>query len=308
MKDSILVIGSEGLVGSRFIELSEHKNKLHTPRFIEFDMTNATEVEAVFKSYDFSAIVNFAAYTDVDGAEKQRGDKNAASWVINVEGIANIAQAVAVNGKKVHLIHISTDMVFPGDSKDKGPYDEKHEPGKDLNRLTWYGYTKAEGERTIRNILGEEASILRIIYPVRSVFNLKTDYLRKPLSLFDQDKLYPLFSDQQVSITFIDEAVQAIDKIISDRKYGNFHASSSNTSTPFELVSYLLEKVRGVKNTVKSQKLEKFIKSANAQAYRYPKYGGLKVEETEKALGMKFRNWKEIIDVLAKQGIGQTTS
>lgn len=304
----MLVIGSEGLVGSRFVEISEHKNKLHSPSLIEFDMTNATEVEAVFKSYNFSAIVNFAAYTDVDAAEKQRGDKNGPAWVINVEGIANIAQAVAVNGKKVHLIHVSTDMVFPGDTKEKGPYAETHEPGKDLNRLTWYGYTKAEGERTVRNILGADATILRIIYPVRTNYIEKSDFLRKSLDMYDKGKLQPIFSDQQVSISFVDEVVMALDKIISGREFGIFHAGTSDVSTPFDLVSYLVERTRGVKNAVTPEKLDEYIKSVNASPVRYPKYGGLKVEETEKTLGIKFSSCKEVIDKLIKQGLGTVTS
>jgi hypothetical protein len=71
------------------------------------------------------------------------------------------------------------------------------------------------------------------------------------------------------------------------------------------LVNYLIEKTRGVKNAVKPSKLDEFLKSGNAPNYRYPKYGGLKVSETEKALGMKFSSCREIIDKLFSQGIGR---
>lgn len=303
MDTKILVVGSEGLVGSRFVELSEHKNKFHVPRRVEFDMTDATEVNAIFKSYNFTTVVNFAAFTEVDEAELERENKNGPCWVTNVEGLANIAQAIANNGNKTHLIHISTDMVFPGDNKDKGPYEESHIPEKDLDRLTWYGYTKAEGERTLSNILGEEAAILRLAYPVAAKFEAKLDFFGKPLSLFDKGKRFTAFSDQQVSISFLDEVVAALDKIITGRRLGTFHASSRDTSTPFELVGYLLEKVRDVKGKVKPQKLDDFINSVKAPIYRYPKYGGLKVEETEKTLGLKFRTCKEIIDELVAGGL-----
>ena len=268
-------------------------------------MLDISQLRAVFKSYPLEAVVNFAAFTDVNAAEEQRGKKDGFCWQLNVEGVRNIAEAIKSTKKKVHFVHISTDMVFSGDKKDKGPYEEKHTPEKDPDRVTWYGYTKGQGERVIREELGEEGTILRIIYPVRSKFEEKLDYLRKPLSLYDERKLYPMFKDQQVSVAFIDEVSMSLDKIIKDRKFGTFHASSRDTTTPFELVSYMLEKVRDVKDVVKPSKLDDFVKSVGAPDYRYPKFGGLKVAETEKILGIKFSSWKEIVDKLAEQGLGK---
>jgi hypothetical protein len=54
-------------------------------------------------------------------------------------------------------------------------------------------------------------SILRIIYPVRTKFEIKLDFLRKPLALFDEGKLYPLFADQKISVSFIDEIVEILE-------------------------------------------------------------------------------------------------
>jgi dTDP-4-dehydrorhamnose reductase len=301
----VLVTGSEGLVGSRFIEASSHRSNLHSPKLVEFDMTNKPQVSAIFKSFDFATVVNFAAYTDVSGAEGQRGDRNGSCWKVNVEGVRNLAEAVASYRNQIRFIHISTDMVFSGDKEDKGPYKEKHKPEEVLDKVTWYGYTKGQGESIVEDILGEQATILRIIYPVRAAYNGKLDYLRKPLSLYDQGKLYPMFSDQQVSISFIDEVISALDKIIDSKLTGVFHASSRDVTTPYELVSYMLEKTRKVKNVVKTVKLESFVERTKSPVYRYPKYGGLKVKETEKALGLRFSTWKEIIDKLVEQGLGK---
>lgn len=305
MKPSILVIGSEGLVGSRFVEISAHRSDFHAPKLVEFDFTNKSEVKAVLASYNFRAVINFAAFTDVNAAENERGNREGNCWQINVEGPRNLSEAIKSLDKKTLLIHISTDMVFSGDKKDKGPYEEKHEPEKNLERVTWYGYTKGEGEKVIREILGADAAIVRIIYPVRAKFDAKPDYLRKPLSLYDQGKLYPMFSDQQISIAFIDEIGLALDKIVKDRVSGTFHVSSRDTTYPYELVSYMLEKTRGIKNAVVGSKLDGFLKNTKSASYRYPKYGGLKVEETEKSLGLKFSTWKEIVDKLVAQGLGK---
>jgi len=305
MKGLILVTGSEGLVGSRFVEISERKNFLHLPKQIEFDITDKSEVKAIISSFNFSAIVNFAAYTDVGKAEEERGNENGLCWQVNVEGVRNLAEAVAPHKAKIHLIHISTDMVFPGSKMDPGPYLENHPLNHDLSQLTWYGYTKAEGEKAVRDVLGEYATILRLIYPVRASFEGKLDYLRKPLSLYDEGKLYPLFPDQQVSITYIDEACKVLDKIIIDNHRGTFHASSRDTANPHQLVTYMLEKTRDLKDSIAATTLDDFLQKSGAFAYRYPKYGGLNTDITAHKLGIKFSSWREIVDKLVAQGLGE---
>jgi len=305
MNNLILVTGSEGLVGSRFVEITKFKDRLHTPKIIELDILNKSELAAVLRSFDVSTIINFAAFTDVNNAEEQRGDKNGTCWKVNVEGVRNISEVGALYKNKIHLIHISTDMVFAGDKRDRGPYSENHMPEEDLDRVTWYGYTKGRGEHVVKDILGDRATILRIIYPIRSHFDGKLDYLRKPLKLFDEGRLYPMFSDQQVSVSFIDEVVTAIDLIVEKKICGVFHASSRDTSTPKDLLDYLLERVRGEKNAVKPIKVNEFLKNVNLPEYRYPRYGGLKVEATEKALGIRFSSCKEVIEKLIAQGIGK---
>lgn len=304
MSDHVLVIGSEGLIGSRFVELYPQKDSLHTPRYIDFDIANPSHIKALMKSFNFSAIVNFAAFTDVDAAEAQRGNKKEDCWMVNVVGIKNLVSAI--DPKKTFYIHISTDCVFSGSSSDPGPYPESYPPETNSLKLTWYGFTKKEGEGEVKKALGDSAAIVRINYPVRSKFDQKLDYLRKPLALFDEGKLYPLFTDQQISISFIDEVCQAIEKIIDKKTFGIFHVSSRDTSTPFELFSYMLFKIRGVKNDIEGITLDEFIEKTGASSARYPKYGGLKVEETEKKLGIKFLTWREIVDRLVEQGLGNT--
>jgi dTDP-4-dehydrorhamnose reductase len=295
----VLVTGASGLVGSRFIELYKDKYQFITPEFPSFDMTKKEQASQLLDKEKPDVLVNFAAYTNVGEAENQRGNKNGDCWKINVEGVRNLLEAT---GPKTHFIHISTDMVFPGSKVDPGPYSEDHVPESDSRKVTWYGFTKAEGEKEVVKKLGPKTTILRLIYPVRAKYDLKPDYLRKPLSLFDEGKLYPMFTDQQVSVAFIDEIAQAIDKIIEKNAYGIFHASSSNTGTPFELASYLIEKVRGKNDAVVPTILTEFLKKVD-NPVRYPMFGGLKVEKTEKRLGIKFRTWCEVIDELIRQGL-----
>ncbi|KKR30458.1 hypothetical protein A2715_04490 [Candidatus Woesebacteria bacterium RIFCSPHIGHO2_01_FULL_39_32] len=304
MKGLILVTGSEGLVGSRFVELSELKDSLHLPKEVELDITDKSELKAVFRSFDFRAVVHFAAFTDVAKAEEERGDKYGDCWQVNVEGTRNLVEAVKPHKARIHFIQISTDMVFSGSTWDPGAYKEDHSPEKDSNKVSWYGFTKAEAERIVQSTLGASATVLRIIYPVRAKFDKKLDYIRKPLQLYDEGKLYPMFTDQQISISFVDEVSLALDKIIIEGYRGIFHAASRDTTTPHKLLSFCLEKTRGIKNAVKPTTLKEFLQKTEASAQRYPKFGGLRVEETEQKLGMRFSTWKQIVEKLVNQGLG----
>lgn len=289
MKKRILVMGATGLVGSRFVELHKNKGELLTPDANQMDIASLESVEKYFTHNNPEVVINFAAYTNVSEAENQRSDKTGRCSRINVQGVENLLRLLPPN---CHFIQISTDMVFPGSKEHPGSYDETSKPETNADKVTWYGFTKAEGERVVQQS-GKQATILRIIYPFRSHYSLKLDYVRKPLSLFDEGKLYPMFTDQQISVTYIDDACQALEKIIDLKKIGIFHAGSSDTTTPFELVSYLLEKTRGVKGVVKPSLLPNSI--------RYPKYGGLKIERTGKELGIKFKTWREMVDEFIKQ-------
>lgn len=273
----ILVTGASGLVGSRFVELYPNFNDLLTPDLDEFDLSHPGEY--LVKTSP-EVVLNFAAYTNVSEAEKQRGDKNGPCWQINVEGTRNLISALPVNTR---LIHISTDMVFSGSVADPGPYAQNHEPSSDDHELTWYGYSKAEAEK----IVGNRGTIVRLIYPVRAKYAAKLDYLRKPLDLYDHGKLYPLFTDQQISLTFIDEACLALQKIITQNLSGIFHMSCPDTTTPYEIITYLFLKmgkdISGVQKSLVDPK-------------RYPKYGGLKPS-------FDFSPWRQIVDKLIEQGI-----
>lgn len=292
MKTKILATGSSGLVGSRFFEIFKDKYEIVPASFPEFDMTVPSQVAKKLDETKPDFVVNFAAFTDVGLAEDQRNDKDGDCWKINVEGTKNIVKALPNNSK---LIHISTDMVFPGSKEFPGPYAEDQIPEKDPGKLTWYGFTKGEAERIVQDSLGDECTILRLIYPFSAHFDKKLDYVRKPLSLFDQGKLYPMFTDQQVSVVYVDDVARVLEEIIEKEAKGVFHASSEDTTTPYELTNYVIEKVRGIKNAVKPSSLDDFLKNVG-NPVRYPKYGGLKVEKTEKELGIKLGTWKDMVD------------
>lgn len=292
-KTKVLVTGANGLVGSRFVEMSR-SFELFTPDSKELDITNADLVKSYIEKTNPDWIVNFAAFTDVNASETQVGDLSGSAWKINVDGVQNL-----LNGfKSKNFIQISTDMVFPGDLTFPGPYSESDTPPDKSDKLTWYGWTKNRAEKIVTDRGG---SILRIIYPVRSSFSGKLDYIRGALQKFVDGKMYPLFFDQQICISFIDEVVEALQKIIETDANGVFH-SSSDTTSPHELISYIIKELGEDPDLVKSASIHDFL-ATQKNPNRYPVWGGLKTKQTEESLDIHCSTWQTIIEFLIGQGL-----
>jgi len=288
----ILVTGASGLVGSRFVELS-HQFQTFTPDLPDFDLTDIDKVYKTINEIKPDWIINFAAFTDVNAAESQPHDETSLAWKVNVTGVENLANAFLSD----NIIQISTDFVFSGDLSRPGPYAENDQPQKDKTKLTWYGYTKNQGERVIFNHGG---SILRIICPVRANFPPKADYIRGFLKKYKEGNLPPLFTDQQISISFIDEVSNTLTRIINQDARGIFHASS-DTTTPYELMSFVFDQL-GERPDLAKASIVDFLKT-QVNPHRYHQYGGLKTTFTEREIGTHFSSWQTVVEILIAQGL-----
>ncbi len=101
----------------------------------QLDIADRAAVEAAIREHAPDAIVNCAAWTDVDGCE---GDPERAR-LINATGAGNIARAAG----DALVVQISTDYVFDG--RGSRPYVES-DP---VNPVSHYGRSKLDGERAV---------------------------------------------------------------------------------------------------------------------------------------------------------------
>jgi len=295
-KMSIAVVGSSSMVGSRFCGLVPQqfnliKADLHSDAPI--DMTDKESISIFFKKHDFQWLILFSAYTDVDEAEKQQNNKKGLCWKINVDGVRNVANACKKFKRK--LIFISTDFVFDGIN---GPYDETDPIGGDLDKISWYGLSKIEGEKIVQRVL-TDCIILRISYPYRAKFPQKDDFAKIILRRYRNNTLFPVFSDQFLTPTFIDDLGPATGLIISRNQRGIFHIASPQITTPYEFAKHLILTFGGDPSKVKKGS----ILQAKLKAPRSV-IGGLKVERI-KNLGFVPTDWKEGIQIIHSQSKGK---
>ena len=135
---NILVTGANGQLGSEMQRLGavSPNNYIFTDA-AELDVTDAGAVRRAAEQTRAEAIVNCAAYTDVERAE----ENEAAADRLNRLAPANLAAAAAATGAT--LIHISTDYVFDG--RAHTPYTEQAPTAP----LGVYGRTKLAGEQAV---------------------------------------------------------------------------------------------------------------------------------------------------------------
>lgn len=150
MANKIWVTGVNGQLGQKVKEQIERTDNFRA-RYTDIDETDITSkrgVETQMQNDKPDIVINCAAYTAVDDAEKEKET----ALKINEKGPKVLAEKCMEH--KALLIHISTDYVFSGEGFK--PYTEE-EPTKPVN---FYGETKALGEEAIQKTF-DNAVILR---------------------------------------------------------------------------------------------------------------------------------------------------
>jgi dTDP-4-dehydrorhamnose reductase len=143
----VFITGAAGMVGRAVRQFCESQADTVFPYDHQaLDIANREQVQRVMDVTKPDAVINCAAWTDVDGCEFD----SRRAFAVNAEGPENLA--LASRNVDAAFVTISTDYVFDG-TKD-GFYTQADQP----NPLSIYGRAKLEGER--RAVLGYEQSII----------------------------------------------------------------------------------------------------------------------------------------------------
>ncbi len=241
----LLITGSTGLVGSRFIELVKNNFSVVTlgrnNADIKINLTNKEEVSKTVQSSDASVVLNFAAYTNVDEAEKEKNDRDGEVYTINVLLPTWLAETCKSSGKV--LYHISTDYVFNG-KKEDSPYTEEDTP----NPVdSWYAITKSEGELGIIQI-GGKFSIIRISYPFSGVYRRKLDIARAVVEKLKDKEPYFGIEDQKIKPTSVDDIAKALKFLLESSATGIYHVAGNYSPQKYITPIQFAQKIAHIMN------------------------------------------------------------
>ncbi len=257
MAKKVLIFGGAGLVGSKFVDLYKNTFEIVSPTVEQLDILNKDAVSKFIEGLDCGSIINFAAFTDVEGAEAQKGDKDGRCYQINAIGAQNVAEAVKSFDK--NLVHISTEYVFDG-TKSDAPYTEEDKP----NPINWYGQTKYFGEQFILES-GCGVALVRISMPFSPFYELKKDVARFFVGELQNGREITAIEDQKITPTTVSDIAGGLKVLIETEKTGLYHVCSTSFTTPFEFAKMIAAKFNLDMNLVKPIPFIEYNKSKQAK-------------------------------------------
>ena len=137
MTRRILITGAAGQLGRALVSTRVDGITIAGVDRHACNIEDPSSVAAAFERYQPDAVINAAAFTNVDAAESEPQR----AFAINRDGVRNLAAAAARDG--VRLVHVSTDYVFDG--SERTPYATD----APTNPLSVYGHSKLAGERAV---------------------------------------------------------------------------------------------------------------------------------------------------------------
>ena len=296
MSKSILITGSNGLLGQKLVHLLKEKNNViasskgsclisNQSDFIyhSLDITDEEAIFETFEKYKPDAVINTAAMTNVDGCEDQKElcDK------INVRAIEYLSKAC--EQYDTHLIHISTDFIFDGEN---GPYSEDNI----ANPLSYYGLSKWKSEKVLQDSSCKWA-ILRTIILYGTAENLQRNNIvlwgRKALK---EGQTLNIIDDQFRSPTLAEDLAQACRLVVEKQATGIYNASGKDIMSIYEMV----ERMADFYQCDKSQINRISSSTLNQKAKRPPKTGFL-LNKIINQLGYVPHSFEEGLALLEKQ-------
>lgn len=218
----ILVTGAKGMLGQAVLAAAEQASQTTLALGSgELDITDAAAVKTAVEQFEPDALINCAAWTDVDGAESEE----AAATEVNAAGAANLAAACAASG--VRLVHVSTDYVFDGCATE--PYVES----APVSPQSAYGRSKLAGERAIE-AAGGDFAIIRAAWLFGAGGRNFVDTI---LRLGREREQIEVVTDQIGCPTWSGNLAPALLASAGARQTGIFHAAGGGRCSWFELAS-----------------------------------------------------------------------
>ncbi|RUM69247.1 MAG: dTDP-4-dehydrorhamnose reductase [Sulfurovum sp.] len=287
MIKNVLITGADGQVGSELRELIENEkyqlldvNFYFTTRKI-LDITHQKSVENFIQENKIDTIINCAAYTAVDEAEKQEAMANK----VNKEAVEVLADIATKNN--IFLLHLSTDYVFGGDHY--APFNED-EP---TNPQGVYAYSKLAGEEAIQKSAPRHALIIRTSW-IYSEFG--HNFLHTMLKLGHSKNEISVVCDQIGTPTYARDLAATILTILQQHKQKLpegvhvYHYSNEGSCSWYDFAQAIFEIAH------LSCKVQPIYTDEYPTLAKRPHYSVLNKKKIKEAYGIEIPYWRDSLE------------
>ncbi len=224
----ILVTGANGQLGMSLRRLAAQEGKAHSwvftdvvdgPDTVRLDITDRSAVRELIARENVEALVNCAAYTNVEAAEEHED----LAELLNATAVGILAEAMKDSGGL--LVHISTDYVFG-----KEPYNTPCREDRKGTPTGVYGLTKLHGEEAILRS-GVRHVILRTAW-LYSEFG--RNFVKTMLKLTAEKPVLQVVFDQAGTPTYAGDLAGAILRVLENPVPGIYHYSNEGVCSWYD--------------------------------------------------------------------------
>jgi dTDP-4-dehydrorhamnose reductase len=275
----IWICGASGMLGSHFKRLLEQRkitfvaNGSH-----DIDITDLDTVSDFVRTQKISHIINCAAYTKVDQAEKEQKQ----AYLVNAVGPHHLGIAGRRHGARV--LHFSTDYVFDG--KGRKPYGEEHF----CTPIGAYGMSKLAGEI---KLLDEHrhACVIRTSW----LFGFPgKNFVETMLHLMSEKEQLRVVHDQIGRPTYCQDLAETALELLDEE--GVFHFANAFETNWFQFAKEIHRQAQELSFPLKLITLEPILTREYPTLAQRPAYSTLSTKKIEERLGRLPRPWQEALN------------
>lgn len=278
----VLVTGAAGLLGQHLVNhlrsaeiahkdtsilaIDKADNPFERSDYLDYlqaDLILFDSIKSAVEDFEPDFIFNCAAYTDVDGCEKNKKLADA----LNVHLVKNLLEIHSF--KKI--IHFSTDYVFNGLN---GPYTETD----DTDPVGYYGLTKLQSERLLQNSQ-RYFLIIRTNVLYGTGKNVRPNFITWLIDNLRRNKNLRIITDQLNNPTYVGNLAQAAVEAAQKGYTGVLHVAGTDY-----LSRYQIALKTAVHFKLNSQFIEPISTDLLVQNAKRPLRGGLKIAKAQNLL------------------------
>ncbi len=279
----IVVTGCRGQLGVAVNKIYENNREVELVNtdVEELDITDVDKTIGFIREIKPYAIINCAAYTNVNACETDADN----AYRINAVGPRNLGIAATETGAK--LVQVSTDYVFPGDGS--RPYTEFDATAP----LGAYGASKLAGEAFVRDF-AKDYFIIRTAW----LYGEGKNFVKTMLRLAETHDKVRVVKDQIGTPTSADELASAIAHLLPTDNYGIFHGTCEGYCSWADFTKEIF-RLSGKDVEVEAITTQEYERDNPASAPR-PAYSVLDNYMLRLTTDFKFSDWHDAIATYLK--------
>ena len=288
MRRKILITGASGMLGRVLCRRFSSENevvgvsKTGRDKTVACDISVEKEIASLFQTAKPDLVLNAAAYSDVDGCER---DPELA-YTSNALAVKYLAALCGTRG--VPMVHVSTDYVFDG--RKHVPYVESDA----TDPVNIYGLSKLGGE-----YYAAHAKSPSVIVRTSWLFgpNNPANFVNAILQRLKKDSVVSVLDDQTDAPTYVGDLCLAIEKIAAQlgtaketqSKPQIYHICNAGSTTRYDMT---LE-IKKILHLDHVEVVKASRESIRGRLAMRPPYAVMSSRHFETTFGMKLRPWQE---------------